>query len=136
MLEKVVLPLTDTTVVMTSWNLLVTGLGVEMEELDLEVVWALFVVLAGVKAVWDVGPEVAAFSGDDNGSVAVADSVVVSGFALVRTEGFEEVGEEVEISAADVDDATVAPFGVEAGDVCCVALALVEAPLGLRVTCR
>lgn len=90
--------------------------------------------LAGVKAVWDVRAEVAAVSGDDE-SVAVAEFVAISGVALVKTEAAEEVGEEVEISTTDVGDAaTVASVGVEAGDFCCVAV--VEAPVGLRVTCR
>ncbi|WP_375449365.1 hypothetical protein [uncultured Nostoc sp.] len=119
---------------MTCWNLLLTGLGVEVEEFGLDVVWGLLVVLAGVRAVWDVGAEVAAFSGDDDESVVVAEFVAASGVALVKTEAAEEVGEDVKKSAADVGDAEVASVGVEAADVCCVAL--VEAPLGLRLTCR
>lgn len=118
----------------TSSNLLLTGLDVEMEESGLDVVWSLFVVLAGVKAGWDVGAEVAAFSGDDDESVAVAEFVAASGDALVKTEAAADVGEDVKESAADVGDAAAVSVGVEAGDVCCVKL--VEAPLGLILTCR
>lgn len=118
----------------TSSNLLLTGLDVEMEESGLDVAWSLFVVLAGVKAGWDVGAEVAAFSGDDDESVAVAEIVAASGVALVKTEAAADVGEDVKESAADVGDAAAVSVGVEAGDVCCVTL--VEAPLGLILTCR
>lgn len=118
----------------TSSNLLLTGLDVEMEESGLGVVWSLFVVLAGVKAGWDVGAEVATFSGDDDESVAVAEFVAASGVALVKAEAAADVGEDVKESAADVGDAAAVSVGVEGGDVCCVTL--VEAPLGLILTCR
>lgn len=105
-----------------------------MEEFGLDVVWGLFVVLEGVKAAWDVGAEVAAFSGDDDESVAAAGFVVTSGVVLVKSEAAEEVGEGVEDSAADVGDAAVVSVGVEAGDSCAVEVA--EAPLGLTIICR
>lgn len=90
--------------------------------------------LEGVKAVWDIGAEVAAFSGDDDESVAAAKFVGISGVALVGSEAAEEVAEDVKDSAADDGDAAVVSVGVEAGDGCCVEL--VEAPLGLILTCR
>lgn len=105
-----------------------------MEEFGLAVVWGLFVVREGVKAVWDVGVEVAEFSGDDDEGVAAAEFVATSGVALVESGIAEEVAEDVKDSAVDVDDAVVASVGVEAGDGCCVEL--VEAPLGLILTCR
>lgn len=132
MLEKVALPLTDTTVVITSSNLLLTGLRVGMEEFGLDVVCGFFVVLAGVKAVWDVGGEVAEISGDGDEGVVVAEFVATLGVALVKREVAEDVAKDV--STVDLDDAVVAPVGVEAGDGCCVGL--VEAPLGLILTCR
>lgn len=104
-----------------------------MEEFGLDVVCVFFVVLEGVKAVWDIGAEVAEFSGDCNG-VAEAELVVTSGVALVKGEVAEEVAKDVKDSTVEVDDAVVASFGVEAGDGCC--LELVEAPLGLILTCR
>lgn len=105
-----------------------------MEESGLDVVWSLFVVLAGVKAVSDVGAEVAAFPRADDGGVAVAEFVASSGGALVKTEAAAEVGGDVKALAADVGDAAAASVGVKAGDVCCVTLG--EAPLGLILTCR
>lgn len=132
MLEKVALPLTDTTVVITSSNLLLTGLRVGMEAFGFDVVCGFFVVLAGVKAVWDVGGEVADFSGDGDEGVVEAEFVATSGVALVKCEVAEDVAKDV--STVDLDDAVVASVGVEAGDGCCVGL--VEAPLGLILTCR
>ena len=105
-----------------------------MEESGLDVVWSFFVVLAGVKAVWDVGAEVAAFSGDDDEGVAVAEFVAASGVAVVKTEAAADVGGDVKEWAADVGDAAGVSVVVEAGDVCWVTL--VEAPLGLMLTCR
>lgn len=105
-----------------------------MREFGLDVVWGLLVVLEGVKAVWGVGGEVAEFSGDDDEGVAAAEFVATSGVALVKIEVAEEVAEDVKDSAVGVDDAVVASVGVEAGDGCGVEL--VEAPLGLRLTCR
>lgn len=134
MLETVALPLTDTTVVITSCNLLLTGFGVEIGESCLDVVCGLFVVPEGVKAVWDIGAEVAAFSGNDDGSVAAAEFVATSGVVLAKSEAAEEGGESVKDLAADVGDAAEVSVGVEVGDGCGVEL--VEAPLGLRLTCR
>lgn len=90
--------------------------------------------LKGVKVVWDVGAEVAAFSGDDDEGVAAVELVGISGVALVKIEAAEDVAEDVKDSAADVGDAAAGSVGVEAGDGCCVEV--VEAPLGLRLTCR
>ena len=105
-----------------------------MEEFGLDVVWGFFAVLEVVKAVWDIGAEVAEFSGDDDAGVAAAEFVAASGVALVKSEVAEEVAEDVKDSAVDVDDAVVASVGVEAGDGGCVEL--VEAPVGLILTCR
>lgn len=105
-----------------------------MEEFGLDVVCVFLVVLDGVKAVWDIGAEVAEFSGDCNEGVAEAELVATSGVALVKGEIAEEVAKDVKDSTVEVDDAVVASFGVEAGDCCCVEL--VEAPLGLILTCR
>lgn len=105
-----------------------------MEEFGLDVVWVFFVVLEGVKAVWDIGAEVAEISGDGNEGVAEAEFVATSGVALVKSEVAEEVANDVKDSTVEVDDAVVASVGVEAGDGCCVEL--VEAPLGLILTCR
>lgn len=90
--------------------------------------------LEGVKAVWDIGAEVAEFSGDGDEGVAEAVFVATSGVALVKSEVAEEVAKDVKDSTANVDDAVVVSVGVEAGDGCCVEL--VEAPLGLILTCR
>lgn len=133
-LEKVALPLTDTIVVITSSNLLLTELRVGMEEFGFDVVWGFVVVLEGVKAVWDFGAEVAEFSGDGDEGVAEAEFVATSGVALVKGEVAEEVAKDVKDSTVDLGDAVVASVGVEAGDGCCVGL--VEAPLGLILTCR
>lgn len=89
---------------------------------------------AGVKVAWDVGAEVAPFSGDDDESVVVAEFVTASVVTLIKTEAAEEAGEDVKASGADVGDAAVASLGVEEGDVGCVELG--EAPLGLILTCR
>lgn len=90
--------------------------------------------LEGVKAVWDIGAEVAEFSGDGDEGVVEAEFVATSGVALVKSEVAEGVAKDVKDSTANVDDAVVASVGVEAGDGCCVEL--VEAPLGLILTCR